>query len=195
MENPVYDNITKQVFDFLYGDPNGVLRRFRVHDHLGDDQLRAEIIDLVEDIKRQIPDGFSAPELQLLFPELSRALRRLHAAQYWPSAKTFIAATQEAVRVVNELRAKERVLRNEGKPKADELSILETKMMKRQRVPEPVLWGPQAAELMKRGRIDKATFESYRKDAYEARVRQYGLEQANKWLAEREAWHAKAAQR
>lgn len=195
MEDPICDDIAKQVFDFLYGDPKGVLRRLRVHEHLGDDQLRAEIIDLVEDIKRQIPDGFSASDLQLLFRELSRALRSLHAAQYWPSAKTFIAATQEAVRKVNELRAKDLVLRNEGKPKADELSILETKMVTGLSVPEPVLWGPQAVELMKRGRIDQVTFESYRKSAYKARVKQYGREQADKWLAEREASHAKAAQR
>lgn len=194
MESPVCDDITTQVFDFLYGDPSGVLRRLRVHDHLGDDQLRAEIIDLVEDIKRQIPDGFSAPDLQLLFPEVRRALRCLHSAQYWPSAKTFIAATQEAVRKVNELRANARVPRNEAHPKVDELSILEMKMVKGLSVPEPVLWGPQAVELMKRGRINQVTFESYRKSAYEPRVRQYGREHADKWLAERKAWHTKAAQ-
>ena len=92
------------------------------------------------------------------------------------------------------LQRAQRVQGNAEKQKADELSILATKMIEGLSVPEPALWGPQAVAMMKRSLIDTATLEGYRKSAYEKRVIAYGREKADRWCTERQAWHAKALQ-
>ena len=194
MDTLDYKTRAKAVFDFLYSEPDGALRRYRVPEYLGDDQLRAEINDIAADITAEIPIYFAREHLRQLFSEIRRLIRARHGSQGWPPAKTFIAATRDAVTKMNALQAKERVQGNAEKQKADELSILATKMIEGLSVPEPALWGPQAVAMMKRSLIDTATLEGYRKSAYEKRVIAYGREKAARWCTERQAWHAKALQ-
>lgn len=94
-----YEQRTRFIFDFLYSDkePLGLLRRYKLPDHLSDDALRAEINDLVEEINSAIPDKVTEGMMAALLRELKAAIRRRHGAQGWPPAKVFIAGVADAI--------------------------------------------------------------------------------------------------
>jgi len=187
-----YDTRTRMVFDFLYRDPDGVLRRYRAPEYLGDDQLRAEVKDLVEDINREIPNGFTNADFRLLMPEIHRSIRRRHAAQGWPPAKTFIMATQEAAEKVNTTKARAIAEANPKERSLDTQKIWAKRMQAGEAVAETFLWGREAVEMIDRGLIDQATLDAYRKSAYAMRAEPSGSEEADRWLAEVEARHEAA---
>lgn len=180
------------VFRFLYQESDSILRRYRVPEHLGDDQLRAEVNDLVHDINSQIPERYSEADFKELMPKLHGAIRRRHGTQNWPSAKTFIAATNDAITEVNKGKAKALAESGPQKPAMDSYAMRANQMKKGEPVPETLLWGRQAVELIKCTGIDEAIIEDYRKLAYEDRVRVYKRKEADEWLAEMEAQHEAA---
>jgi hypothetical protein len=85
------------IFQWLW-NPEGVLHRYRVPEHLGDVAIRAEVGDLVQDLDATLPDCLDADELADVLPAVYRALRRRHGGLGWPSARTFIEAATEATR-------------------------------------------------------------------------------------------------
>lgn len=180
------------VFRFLYQDPDSILRRYRVPEHLGDDQLRAEVNDLVHDINSQIPQCYTDADCQELMPKLHSAIRRGHGTQNWPSAKTVIAATKDAITEVNRGKAKTHAESRSQKPALKIYARWANQMKKGEPVPDTFLWGRQAVELIKRTDIDEATVEAYREAAYKFRVGVYKREEADRWLAEMQARHQAA---
>ena len=88
------------IFRWLW-NPEGVLHRYRVPDHLGDVAIRAEVGDLVQDLDATLPDCLDADELADVLPAVYRALRRRHGGLGWPSARTFIEAATEATQAAN----------------------------------------------------------------------------------------------
>lgn len=182
----------QRVFRFLHQEPDSILRRYRVPEHLGDDQLRAEVNDLVNDINSEIPECYTDADFQELMHKIHSAIRRRHGTQNWPSAKTFIAATNDAVTEVNRRKAKRHAESGSQEPALDIYAMRANQMKKGEQVPESLLWGRQAVELTKRTYIEEATIEAYRKSAYEAQLGVYKREEAEKWLAEMEAQHEAA---
>lgn len=85
------------IFKWLW-NPEGVLHRYRVPDHLSDDAIRAEVGDLVHDLDATLPGCLDADAVADLLPAVHRALRRRHGGLGWPSARTFIDAATEATR-------------------------------------------------------------------------------------------------
>ena len=83
------------IFRWLW-NPEGVLHRYRVPDHLGDVAIRAEVGDLVQDLDATLPDCLDVEAVANLLPAVHRALRRRHGGLSWPSAQTFIEAATEA---------------------------------------------------------------------------------------------------
>lgn len=91
------------IFRWLW-NPEGVLHRYRVPDHLSDDAIRAEVGDLVHDLDAALPGCLDADAVADLLPAVHRALRRRHGGHGWPSARNFIEAAQEATEAVSRAR-------------------------------------------------------------------------------------------
>ena len=185
-----YDARTRAIFDFLYRDPDGVLRRYRVPEHMGDDQLRAEVNDLVEDINRSIPSGYRDGDFRALMPKIHAELRRRHGAQIWPSSRLFIAATDSAVEGM--------AATTEAKAEPKEINPYEVsarKMLAGEPVAETMLYGREAVELIRLGIVDENLMQTYRSAAFLSRKNVYGEAAALAWEAEAKARHenAKAA--
>lgn len=83
------------IFGWLW-NPEGVLHRYRVPDHLGDDAIRAEVGDLVRDLDDTLPGGLDADALDVYLEGTWRALRRSWAGLWWPPAKVLIEAAHDA---------------------------------------------------------------------------------------------------
>lgn len=124
------------IFRWLW-NPEGVLHRYRVPDHLSDDAIRAEVGDLVYDLDDALPGSLDADAVADLLPAVRRALRRRHAGHGWPTARTFIEAAQEtaqaATRAHGGVDAEERLLeglvsfyRHHGEPLAGVATALRT---------------------------------------------------------------------
>lgn len=91
------------IFRWLW-NPEGVLHRYRVPDHLSDDAIRAEVGDLVHDLDATLPACLDADAVADLLPAVHRALRRRHGGLSWPSARTFIEAANEATEAARRAR-------------------------------------------------------------------------------------------
>lgn len=182
-----YEARTRAIFDFLYRDPDGILRRYRVPEHMGDDQLRAEVNDLVEDINRAIPSGYGEGEFRALMPKIHAEIRRRHGAQGWPSSRVFIAATEAAVEGVAAAGA----VKAEAK-EIDPYEITARRMQAGEAVGEGYLYGREAVELIRRGLVDEATMRRYRSAAFLARKQAYGEAAALAWEAEGKDRHEDA---
>lgn len=124
------------IFRWLW-NPEGVLHRYRVPDHLSDDAIRAEANDLVHDLDDALPGSLDADAVADLLPAVHGALRRRHGGHGWPSARTFIEAATEATRAVASAHggvdAEERLLeglvsfyRRHGEPLAGVATALRT---------------------------------------------------------------------
>lgn len=184
-----YETRKQMIFNFLYKKPDSVLRRYRAPDYLGDDQLRAEVNDLVEEINREIPDGYTAEDFKSLMPEIHRSIRRHHTAQSWPPAKTFIAATKDAARKVSESKARAQFEANPQGRNLDPYELMAKRMKAGESVAETFLWGQEAVEMTDRDLIDTEILDKYRKSAYAKKAIFYGREEADQWLARVEARH------
>lgn len=189
MNGLTYEQRKRAIFEFLYRDPGGLLHRYRLPDHLSDDAIRDEVNLLVEDINGLIPTGYTDGDFKLLMPEINNAIRRRHGATGWPPAKVFIAATDDAVEVINKRRAT-------AEP-TEEFSLDPYKIAaRRMRTGEPVgesyLWGREAVALIAAGLIDEQTMNDYRRGCYEAKREAYGFEYAERWEEEARARHQSA---
>lgn len=188
MQTMTFEDRSRVIFGFLYREPDGVLRRYRVPDHLGDDQLRAEINDLVNDISNLIPCGYIETDLKNLLPEIRKQIRHRQTSQIWPLARVFIAATEGAVAKINSLKAKE-----QKSPVAlDAYQLTAKRMNTGEPVGESYLWGREAVALERTGLVDPATMASYRKSAIHERRTARGAEAASAWEADAIARHAAA---
>lgn len=174
----------RQLFDFLYRAPDGVLRRYRVPEHYADDELRAEVMDLVQDIDDQIPNKFNESDFSRVLPGIRRALRKRHGPPTWPPAKTFIAATKDAVSAVNFERAKEPTANIDQDWDPDSLKNIAARMRAGDAVPEHILFGEITAEMLSRNLITPITLDAYRSGALAARTSAYGREEADRWFTE-----------
>lgn len=186
MSGLTYEQRKRVIFEFLYRKEGGLLRRYKTPEHMNDDALRDEVNYLVEDINRQIPEDYAEVAMNSLMPEINNAIRRRHGATGWPPAKVFIAATDDAVEVVNKRRAT-------AEP-TEEFSLDPHKIAaKRMRTGEPVgesyLWGREAVALIATGLIDEQTMTDYRRGCFEAKREAYGIEYAERWEAEARARH------
>ena len=188
MQAMTYESRARVIFGFLYREPDGVLRRYRVPDHLGNDQLRAEINDLVNDINEHIPSGYSEADLRNLLVEIRKEVRRRQTSQNWPLARVFIAATEDAVAKINSGKANER----KSAVTLDDYQITAMRMQAGAPVGENYLWGIKAVALAKTGLVDPATIAAYRKGAIHGKRMVYGEEAANAWEADANERHAAA---
>ncbi len=94
------------IFRWLW-QPEGVLHRYRVPDHLSDDAIRAEVGDLVHDLDAALPACLDADAVADLLSAVHRALRRRHGGLGWPSARTFIEAANEATEAARRARGQD----------------------------------------------------------------------------------------
>ena len=183
------DHRKQIVFDFLYAKRGGLLRRYRLPEHLSDDALREEVNLLVEDINGLIPDETKDAELRLLLPELNAAIRRRHGAQGWPPAKVFIAATEDAIAAASKKKAASQPERSFT---LDGFEVAAGRMRAGEPVGEGYLWGRLSVELIAKGLIDRETMENYRSGAFFVRQAQFGAESANRWRSEGQERHQAA---
>jgi hypothetical protein len=189
MNGLTYEQRKRAIFEFLYRAPGGLLHRYRLPEHLSDDAIRDEVNLLVEDVNRQIPEGFTDADMKLLLPEINGAIRRRHGAQGWPPAKIFIVATDDAV----EAAAKKKAAGEPAKAKSlDQYEIIAGKMRAGDPVSESYLWGREAVELIARGLVDQGTMSTYRSGAFLARKDGAGETAAIRWEDEAKARHQSA---
>lgn len=189
MSGLTYEQRKRVIFEFLYRKEGGLLRRYKTPEHMNDDALRDEVNFLVEDINRQIPEDYAEVAMNSLMPEINNAIRRRHGATGWPPAKVFIAATDDAVEVINKRRATAEPTEEFS---LDPYKIASRRMRTGEPVGESYLWGRQAVELIARGLVDQPTMEGYRLGAFMARKEHYGEEEAIRWEEEAKARHLAA---
>lgn len=184
-----YEQRKRVIFDFLYASQGGLLRRYRLPEHLSDDAIREEVNLLVEDINQLVPNGQTEADFRLLMPEINTAIRRRHGAQGWPPAKVFIAATEDAIKAVEKAKAAKAPVQVK---KVDPLENAASKMRAKEPVAEHYFWGRLAVDLQARGLVDEETMNAYRSGAFFARKQQYGEAEAIRWEADAKARHQAA---
>lgn len=189
MQGLTYEQRKQIVFNFLYAKEGGLLRRYRLPEHLSDDALRDEVNLLVEDINGLIPSGYTEADMRLLTPEINAEIRRRHGAQGWPPAKVFIAATEDAVAAAAKKKA-------DAEPKReftlDPVEMASHRMHEGEPVSESYLWGVSAIELIAQGLIDEETMTAYRSGAFVSRREQAGEDAAIRWEQDAKARHQSA---
>lgn len=103
MNSLSYEQRTRAIFDFLYrkSEPLGILRRYRLPEHLSDDAIRAEVNDLVEELNGSMPEALTEGRLGAILKATKDALRRRHGAAGWPPAKVFLASVADAMEAID----------------------------------------------------------------------------------------------
>ena len=160
-----------------------VLPRYNRPDHLGDNEARAEVADMVEDINRVAPlmgDEALGPFLADAFARV----RMTYTGRSWPPIGVFCKAVGAA--------AKDRPMTG-GRPAEhvpDDYAIMAAKMRAGQPVGQDYLYGPKAKEIEARGLIDAATLKTYRSSLFFSLRDTYGQDDAERTEARLIAEHA-----
>lgn len=88
----------RKIFDFLYSDQDGLLRRYTIPDYLNADRARDEINDMVSDLNGEIPANITESAFGLVLIATRKYVRRRHGGRGWPPVKIMIAAMDDALK-------------------------------------------------------------------------------------------------
>lgn len=176
---PIDEETRKRIiFDWLYREPDGLLRRLSPPDHLGKDQMRVEIGELVTEVNREIGADLDELEFRSVVHGTQSEIRRRNYSTKWPTAKIFIESATAAVEAFRATR------RQKPSGKRDLLQIHADRILRGEEVSEDYVYGPGAAALLAGGYMTDAQLEAYRNGAHGARAALYGPTEADDWRRE-----------
>lgn len=98
-----YEERTRMIFEFLWAQKDGLLRRYQAPDYLTDDRRRDEITDMVEDINGEIPSNIGEASMGILFGKIRKALRRRHGGRSWPAIKVLLACVSDGLQEIEDV--------------------------------------------------------------------------------------------
>lgn len=92
-----YEERKRAIFEFLFSDRDGLLRRYTAPEHLSADRQRDEINEIVEEVNSEIPSTANVADLQNILGEMRKSVRRRHGLKTWPASRVLIAAVKDGV--------------------------------------------------------------------------------------------------
>lgn len=88
----------RMIFESLYSDQTGLLRRYTAPEHLSAERQRAEIMYMVDDLDAELPDLPEADLAALLEAMHSHVRRHTHGRQ-WPTVADLVKASKKVAGV------------------------------------------------------------------------------------------------
>jgi hypothetical protein len=123
-----YDQRTAAIFQFLFNEADGLLRRYTAPESLSADRRRAEINDMVEDVNSEIPNGVTPERLHGILRDMAQFVRKEHGGRGWPTIKTLVRGVRAALHTP-QMDSDDNTRGNRGNLSADQLRILEEKVL------------------------------------------------------------------
>ena len=149
-----YDDRMRMVSKWL----TELLKRYTPPTTTDHETLRKEVVLHVEDINKNIPSQIETNDMEHILNEVDGQVRANHGARTWPTSKTFIISTKEAVKIYLDRTKDVRV--TSGPKSSDE--ILEDRIRKGEGIPDYYLKDTLSRErLLKRGNITIKDLEKY----------------------------------
>jgi hypothetical protein len=84
----------RMIFESLYSDQTGLLRRYTAPEHLSAERQRAEIMYMVDDLAEELPDLPEA-ELAALLEAMHSHVRRNSHGRMWPTISDLVKASRK----------------------------------------------------------------------------------------------------
>ena len=97
-----YEERIQTIIAWLTDKPNGVLRRYTPPDRLGPEQVRAEVMDIAEQMNADIPGQIDSERLAKVLHKAKFFLQRRHGRDEYPSIKVMLAALDDALKAPDE---------------------------------------------------------------------------------------------
>lgn len=82
------------IFESLYGEQSGILRRYAAPEHLTPDRQRGEIMFMVDDLNDELPD-FPVEQFSALIDAMHTYVRRNAHGRQWPTVSDFVKASRK----------------------------------------------------------------------------------------------------
>jgi len=92
-----YDDRTRIVGSWL----QKLLRRYTPPTGMDNETLKEEMVLIVEDVNKNIPSQYEDKDIVIVLGKIDGHVRALHGARTWPTIKTFITSTKDAVKDYN----------------------------------------------------------------------------------------------
>jgi hypothetical protein len=89
------------IFESLYGEQSGILRRYTAPDHLTPDRQRGEIMFMVDDLNDELPD-LPDDKFMALIDAMHTYVRRNAHGRQWPTIQDFVKASRKVSGLMSE---------------------------------------------------------------------------------------------
>lgn len=93
-----YEDRTRAIGSWL----QVLLRRYTPPTGMDNATLKEEMVLIVKDVNKNIPSQYDDKDIVMVLEKIDGHVRALHGARTWPTIKTFIQSTKDAVKDHNQ---------------------------------------------------------------------------------------------
>jgi len=152
-----YEERTRKIGSWLVK----LLKRYTPPATMDDETLREEMNLIVGDINKHIPSQFEDVDLNQTLEKIDGHVRALHGGRTWPTIKTFITGTKEAVSEYSRAITAPKVTSNTTLDRSNNIII--NRIINGEEIPDYLLdpESPHRQQLIGTGLISDKDYEKY----------------------------------